>query len=74
MPYCDPINVPFVVSELQRRNPRSVIDVGCGMGGWGPLWDLHDRVHVGDALAFLQSGPRFLKLSSSAPVTGILLQ
>jgi len=93
MPFCDPINVPFVVSELQRLNPRSVIDVGCGMGGWGvvireylefwygrlerndwhvrvegveiferyrnPLWELYDRVHVGDALAFLQSGQRF---------------
>ena len=93
MPYCDPINVPLVVAELQRLNPSSVIDVGCGMGGWGvvvreylefwygrlerkdwhvrvegveiferyrnPLWELYDRVHVGDALAFLQSGQRF---------------
>jgi len=93
MPYCDPVNVPFVVSELQALNPRSVVDVGCGMGGWGvvireylefwygrlergewqvrvegveiferyrnPLWDLYDRVHVGDALAFLQAGRRF---------------
>jgi hypothetical protein len=35
MPFCDPANIPFVVSELQRLQPKSVVDVGAGMGGWG---------------------------------------
>jgi hypothetical protein len=31
----DASNVPFVAMELQRLNPRSILDVGVGFGKWG---------------------------------------
>jgi len=33
----DAANIPFVVSELQRLQPKSVLDVGMGFGKWGVL-------------------------------------
>jgi hypothetical protein len=33
----DASNIPFVVSELQRLQPQSVLDVGMGFGKWGVL-------------------------------------
>src|SRR5918995_1662999 len=33
----DSSNIPFVVSELQRLRPRSVLDVGVGFGKVGML-------------------------------------
>jgi hypothetical protein len=33
----DAANVPFVVVELQRLRPKSVLDVGVGFGKWGVL-------------------------------------
>jgi hypothetical protein len=31
----DASNVPFVAVELQRLNPKSIIDIGVGFGKWG---------------------------------------
>jgi hypothetical protein len=31
----DASNLPFVAAELQRLNPRSILDVGVGFGKWG---------------------------------------
>jgi hypothetical protein len=33
----DAANIPFVVSELQRLQPQSILDVGMGFGKWGVL-------------------------------------
>lgn len=30
-------NVPFVVAELQRLRPKSILDIGVGFGKWGVL-------------------------------------
>jgi hypothetical protein len=31
----DASNLPFVATELQRLNPRSILDIGVGFGKWG---------------------------------------
>jgi hypothetical protein len=31
----DASNLPFVATELQRLNPKSILDVGVGFGKWG---------------------------------------
>ncbi len=86
----DASNLPFVATELQRLNPKSILDVGVGFGKWGvvareyleawqgrfrredrqvriegieifedyrnPVWDaVYDRVHIGDALALVET-------------------
>jgi len=33
----DASNIPFVVAELQRLQPQSILDVGMGFGKWGVL-------------------------------------
>ena len=37
MPSSDFDNIPFVVGQLQRLQPQSVLDVGIGFGKWGFL-------------------------------------
>lgn len=37
MPSSDAKNIPFVVGELQRLQPTSILDVGVGFGKWGAL-------------------------------------
>jgi hypothetical protein len=37
MPTSDPANIPFVVEQLIRLQPKSVLDVGVGFGKWGVL-------------------------------------
>lgn len=86
----DASNLPFVATELQRLNPKSILDVGVGFGKWGvvareyleawqgrfrredrqvriegieifedyrnPVWEaVYDRVHIGDALALVET-------------------
>jgi len=31
----DASNIPFVATELQRLNPRSILEIGVGFGKWG---------------------------------------
>ncbi len=49
----DASNLPFVATELQRLNPKSILDVGVGFGKWGVVareyleaW--HGRFHRED--------------------------
>lgn len=38
MPTCDPTVLLPVIAEVRKIAPKSVLDVGCGMGKWGLLF------------------------------------
>jgi 2-polyprenyl-3-methyl-5-hydroxy-6-metoxy-1,4-benzoquinol methylase len=38
MPTCDPSVIPVVIGRVMKLRPRSILDVGAGMGKWGLLF------------------------------------